>query len=290
MKYKIRKILSCVLIVCVICLSGCSKPNSNSEKLDASTKSYYLKNGYVNFSVSNDLKVSVENEKDLLKFDDDTFMIKEQAVISIAPKDEKFVLNKYNYYINLTEGKILQGLLINGRKYSYLEKDFSKYVVTSDIEISSRFLPFDMVGVSVLINKNQVENSSKVNDMILLNNKISLADNYKNDYELFYAKLLEDSNFDDIHALNYNTKIDSNIVYTYKKNVAGKANYFVFDLEFDENKFQAFIIFKDREHNLYLHEMAYVDGDFVVNYLSSRGYIESGFLNFAKDIDINNNL
>ena len=76
MRKILNKIACCIIAgLSVFSFTACEK-KPTYPGLDADTKSYYSKNGYVSFAASSDLNIITENEDDILNFNDGTSILK----------------------------------------------------------------------------------------------------------------------------------------------------------------------------------------------------------------------
>ena len=287
MKKILNKIVCCIIAgFCIFSFTACEK-QTKYPGLDSETKSYYSKNGYVSFAASSDLNVITENDDDILNFDDGTSMVKEKANLQIKPVGNNFVLTDFGYYIDFKAGKVLSKIDINGKLYSYIDKDFDKYTVSGAVDFKAVINDFNVVGVMCMVDTNYISNEKDVplNQKLTVSDSISVKSDYRSQYSLYYSYLSKETNFDIVSS----NKFKSNLTFNCKKSDDDKNINFIFELFFNKSVTSAYIVLKDSENRLFIQEMDF-DTDancFTLNNQKendTKGY-EKFTLSFDRDLD-----
>lgn len=156
-----------VILALAFCLTLCScksaeKPNNanmfvnyycassaNLTITDKSSKPYYIKNKYVSFSASKNLRIGF-SDSDIVLFSDGTAMAKLYSKISISVTDPEFTQIYGGYYANFNSGLLMTALISDKNTFSPGKFDFDEFEIVNALSLECKYETFNAVGAALL--------------------------------------------------------------------------------------------------------------------------------------------
>lgn len=271
-KFSVFIIMICLFLSSFLFVSCKGKEDIKS----AETKMYYKNSGYVNLSISSDLKISSNKKDNVVYFDDNTIMVKSGSEYSVRPKDTSFKLYYNNIFANFKTSQILK-IVIDEIEISNGKENTIDMTVTSKTKIESKMLNFGVVGIASLY----ITNPGNETKIYFSNNTLTCIGG-----SLFYATLKSDSDLSTPDEYDFNSNIEFNV-----KSVGenSKANLiFTFEDPQPDCEKLAYVILKDTNGDLYLCNMNYetMQNSFTLNNTKSDDFkFDTITLNFAYDTE-----
>lgn len=271
-KFSIFVVMICLFLSSFLFVSCKGKENLKS----AETKMYYKNSGYVDLSISSDLKISSNKKDNVVYFDDNTIMVKSGSEYSVRPKDNNFKLCYNNIFANFKTSQVLK-VVIDEIEISNNKENIIDMTVTGKTKIESKMLDFGMVGIATLYVKS-LETLPKIT---FSNNSLTTTDG-----SLFFATLKNDRDLSNPDKYDFYSNIEFDVKSIGEK---GKTNL-IFTFEDPRLDYQklAYVILKDTNGDLYLCNMNYEvkQNSFTLNDTKSDDFMfDTVTLNFAYDTE-----
>lgn len=246
-----------------------STNNISSTIKSSDTKLYYAENKYVSFSISDDLKVTF-NENDIVLFDDGSAMAKLYSIIKIEPADSNFTPIHNGYYIDFSKKKILSKISTGAKTHSLKDIEMDKFKIVNTTLLSCKYENFEIIGNMVYYPNNPSENISLNNIIFNTNNEITSSSG-----TVFYTYLNSSSNYENISKSDFvsNIEFDYNLTTSQNNNICINLS---FDSITNNETFYVYSILRDSNNNLYFVNISANEN----NIYSIKG-IENYNLNFT---------
>lgn len=271
-KFSIFVVMICLFLSSFLFVSCKGKEDIKS----AETKMYYKNSGYVDLSISSDLKISSNKKNNVVYFDDNTIIVKSGSEYSVRPKDDNFRLCYNNIFANFKTSQILK-VIIDKIEISNGKENTIDMTVTSKTKIESKMLDFGVVGIASLY----ITNPESETKIYLSNNKLTYTGG-----KLFSAILKSDRDLSNPDKYDFDSNIEFDVKSIGEK---GKTNLiFTFEDSQPDCEKLAYVILKDTNGDLYLCNMNYIakQNSFTLNNTKSNDFeFDTITLNFAYDTE-----